>query len=213
MSKLENSDFSDLILGKSVAHKSPVAAAILPLSNTNLNESQKNSIRSVLNDSVTVIQGPPVTGKTSTISEMISQLLLRGVYPILVVAASNLAVDNIAEKLMQRHEKQILRVVATKKEKEYLLKNKIGPVCLHNKIYDMMPTEIRCLIEKFRDQSCYLTAQEYKKMSFNLIKCSDLIVHDSKVILTTTVASGGIHFQNFGKCCYHGRSNSIHRNN
>ncbi|KAM9919816.1 hypothetical protein OXX80_012604, partial [Metschnikowia pulcherrima] len=197
MSRLENSDFTDLILGRSVTHKSPVPAAVLPLSNTNLNESQKNSIRSVLNNPITVIQGPPGTGKTSTISEMISQLLLRGVYPILVVAASNLAVDNIAEKLMQRHEGQILRVVATKKEKEYSSKNTIGPVCLHNKIYDMMPAEIRCLIEKFRDQSRYLTAQEYKKMSFNSIKCSDSIVRDSKVILTTTVASGGIHFQDF----------------
>ena len=63
-----------------------------------------------------MLQGPPGTGKTSTIYEIILQLLdSLNTYPILVVAASNIAIDNIAEKLMTKHGKDILRITAAER--------------------------------------------------------------------------------------------------
>jgi ATP-dependent RNA/DNA helicase IGHMBP2 len=48
-----------------------------------------------------VIQGPPGTGKTTTIVELIKKACLNVGSKVLCCAPSNIAVDNIAEKLVQ----------------------------------------------------------------------------------------------------------------
>ena len=69
--------------------------------NNELNESQKDAVRFVLEvNEIGLIHGPPGTGKTTTIVEVILQLVKLG-NKILVVAPSNIAVDNIGEKLIQ----------------------------------------------------------------------------------------------------------------
>ena len=69
--------------------------------NDNLNESQKDAVRFSLKiNEIGLIHGPPGTGKTTTIVEVILQLLKLG-NKILVCAPSNIAVDNIAEKLIK----------------------------------------------------------------------------------------------------------------
>ena len=68
--------------------------------NTELNESQKDAVRFALEvNEIGLIHGPPGTGKTTTIVELILQLVKLG-NKILVVAPSNIAVDNIGEKLI-----------------------------------------------------------------------------------------------------------------
>lgn len=68
--------------------------------NKNLNESQQQAVKAMLgNDQITVIHGPPGTGKTTTLSEGIFQLAkIRG--KIIVSAPSNTAVDNICKNLI-----------------------------------------------------------------------------------------------------------------
>ena len=69
--------------------------------NNQLNESQKNAIKFALKvNEIGLIHGPPGTGKTTTIVEIILQLVKLG-NKILVVAPSNIAVDNIGEKLIK----------------------------------------------------------------------------------------------------------------
>ena len=69
--------------------------------NQELNESQKDAVRFALEvNEIGLIHGPPGTGKTTTIVEVILQLVKLG-NKILVVAPSNIAVDNIGEKLIQ----------------------------------------------------------------------------------------------------------------
>ena len=69
--------------------------------NENLNNSQKDAIKFALKvNEIGLIHGPPGTGKTTTIVEVILQLLKLG-NKILVVAPSNIAVDNIGEKLIK----------------------------------------------------------------------------------------------------------------
>ncbi|KAL2017723.1 hypothetical protein VTK56DRAFT_1748 [Thermocarpiscus australiensis] len=64
-----------------------------------LNESQKDAVRFALaSREIALIHGPPGTGKTHTLIELILQLLKRNLR-ILVCGPSNISVDNIVERL------------------------------------------------------------------------------------------------------------------
>ncbi|KAJ3888666.1 P-loop containing nucleoside triphosphate hydrolase protein [Lentinula edodes] len=66
-----------------------------------LNSSQKEAIRFCLESpEVACIHGPPGTGKTHTLIEIIRQLSSTSSKRILVCGASNLSVDNILERLL-----------------------------------------------------------------------------------------------------------------
>ena len=66
-----------------------------------LNCSQKEAVCASLTQKLTLIHGPPGTGKTHVACEIVQQQLARDKsHPILVVAETNLAVDNLCEKLM-----------------------------------------------------------------------------------------------------------------
>ena len=67
--------------------------------NNNLNESQKEAIEFALKQKeLAVIHGPPGTGKTTTFVEYITLEVKQG-SKILCCAPSNVAVDNLLEKL------------------------------------------------------------------------------------------------------------------
>ena len=73
----------------------------------NLNESQIQAVRFALSAAdVAIIHGPPGTGKTTTVVELIRQIVLLG-GRVLVLAPSNVAVDNLLEKLLARGEKAL----------------------------------------------------------------------------------------------------------
>ncbi|MDL5244887.1 AAA domain-containing protein [Leptospira weilii] len=68
----------------------------------NLNESQrKAAIKAVLSEDVTIIHGPPGTGKTTTLTEIISQLVAEG-KRILVSAPTHSACDLLVESISTR---------------------------------------------------------------------------------------------------------------
>ena len=70
-----------------------------PLDGT-LNESQTAAVNFALSaDDIAIIHGPPGTGKTTTLVELIRQITRSG-QSVLAVAPSNLAVDNLLEKLL-----------------------------------------------------------------------------------------------------------------
>lgn len=82
--------------------------------NKNLNPSQQQAVMAVLqNQQLTIVHGPPGTGKTTTLVEAITQLAKNG-EKIIVTAPSNTAVDNIAKGLIQQQIK-LLRVGNTTK--------------------------------------------------------------------------------------------------
>lgn len=72
-----------------------------------LNPSQKEAIQFVLSaEDIAIIHGPPGTGKTTTVVELIRQITNRG-EKVLAVAPSNTAVDNILEKLISAGENAV----------------------------------------------------------------------------------------------------------
>ena len=60
-----------------------------------LDPSQVDAVVSALNNEVALIQGPPGTGKTYTGVQLIKTLILNGVQPIILMAQTNHALDNI----------------------------------------------------------------------------------------------------------------------
>lgn len=66
----------------------------------NLNPSQKEAINFSINESpITIIHGPPGTGKTYTLIELIKQLTFNRNERVLVCGPSNISVDTILERL------------------------------------------------------------------------------------------------------------------
>jgi len=72
-----------------------------------LNKTQQQAVRFALTaEDIAIIHGPPGTGKTTTLVELIRQIVRRG-QTVLAVAPSNLAVDNLLEKLLAAGENAI----------------------------------------------------------------------------------------------------------
>ncbi|MBM81027.1 MAG: AAA family ATPase [Planctomycetaceae bacterium] len=75
--------------------------------NTSSNSSQQAAIRFALSaNDVAIIHGPPGTGKTTTVVELIVQAVERG-EKVLACAPSNTAVDNLLEKLISLRQKTV----------------------------------------------------------------------------------------------------------
>ncbi|KAJ4835089.1 hypothetical protein Tsubulata_049077 [Turnera subulata] len=75
--------------------------------NSNLDHSQKDAISKALSSkNVFLLHGPPGTGKTTTVVEIILQEVKKG-SKILACAASNIAVDNIVERLVPHRVKLV----------------------------------------------------------------------------------------------------------
>jgi superfamily I DNA and/or RNA helicase len=74
---------------------------------TSLNASQLEAVRFALSaQDVSILHGPPGTGKTTTVVELIRQAIRRG-DKVLACAPSNLAVDNLLERLLAQGESAV----------------------------------------------------------------------------------------------------------
>lgn len=88
----------DILFG-STEPLSQGAASAPPLINSTLNAGQRETVAWALGQAdVAVIHGPPGTGKTTTLVEVVAQLARQG-RRVLACAPSNIAVDNMVERL------------------------------------------------------------------------------------------------------------------
>ena len=80
--------------------------------NSGLNESQRDAIfKCLASTDVSMIHGPPGTGKTTTVVEFILQAVDIHKTKVLACAPSNIAVDNMVERLFISNPKlKIVRI-------------------------------------------------------------------------------------------------------
>lgn len=151
MSKLFN-----LIHGKAEFGGVSESRRSLEFENGQLNESQKLAVNGMLeSEGLTIVHGPPGTGKTTTLIEGILQLIKDG-KRILVTAPSNAAVDNVAKGLLNFGVK-ILRVGNTTK-----VDDEIFPHTLEGKMKDSKDQkEIKKL--KIRSEELRKMSYQYKR--------------------------------------------------
>ena len=80
---------------------------LIPVNLANLDGSQREAVRfALLQKELAVVHGPPGTGKTTTIVEIITQSVRRG-DKVLATAPSNVAVDNLLERLVKNKVKVV----------------------------------------------------------------------------------------------------------
>ena len=99
------------------------------LFNHDLNDSQKEAVKGALfQKPLFLIQGPPGTGKTTVIVEIIRQILVDNAHArILVCSQTNLAVDNVLERLPSKKESKKEEHTPIRKIRLAVSQDKIEP--------------------------------------------------------------------------------------
>ena len=95
-------DFRDISLGEKPAAAKNVKLSEIEWQDVSLNSSQKESVRKMLSaKNLALVHGPPGTGKTTALIEIVRQILLRK-ESVFVTAPSNTACDNVLERLVEK---------------------------------------------------------------------------------------------------------------
>lgn len=87
------------------------------------NASQIAAVRNALVNQISVIEGPPGTGKTQTILNIIANIVMRG-YTVAIVSNNNSATDNVFEKLQKYHYDYIAAQLGSDENKKVFIQNK-----------------------------------------------------------------------------------------
>uniref|UniRef100_A0AAV2JSB1 DNA2/NAM7 helicase helicase domain-containing protein n=1 Tax=Knipowitschia caucasica TaxID=637954 RepID=A0AAV2JSB1_KNICA len=98
-----------------------------------LNHSQVYAVKTVLQRPLSLIQGPPGTGKTVTSATIVYHLARQGNGPVLVCAPSNIAVDQLTEKIHQTGLK-VVRLCAKSRE---AIDSPVSFLALHHQTRNM----------------------------------------------------------------------------
>lgn len=153
-----------------------------------LNESQKIAVRSVLESPLSLIQGPPGTGKTITSATIVYHLTRQVKGKILVCAPSNIAVDQLSEKIAQTGLK-VVRVVAKSRES---LSSGVEHLSLHYQVRhvdDREESELNKLM-KLRDEAGELNDRDDRRLR-SLKRATERELLDAAEVICTTCVTAG----------------------
>lgn len=89
------------------------------------NQSQYQAVKNAMNSQITIIEGPPGTGKTQTILNIIANIVKNG-KTVAVVSNNNAATNNVYEKLKSYNLDYLCATLGNKANKEEFIKNQTG---------------------------------------------------------------------------------------
>lgn len=158
-----------------------------------LNHSQVHAIGSVLQKPLSLIQGPPGTGKTVTSAALVYHLAMQNNGPVLVCAPSNVAVDQLTEKIHATGLKCV-RVLA--KSREGMISS-VGFLALNEqvKMNDTYP-ELQKLIQLKEDVGELSASDEKRHASLKRL-CEKEILSNADVVCCTCVGAGDARISQF----------------
>jgi DNA polymerase alpha-associated DNA helicase A len=170
-----------------------------------LNDSQKDAIKfALLSREICLIHGPPGTGKTTTLIELILQLLKQNLR-LLVCGPSNISVDNIVEKLAP-HKIPIVRLGHPARLLPSVVNHSLDVLTQTSeaaeivrdvrKEMDAKQASIRKTRNGRERRAIYTDLRELRKeFRERERKCVSNLVRGSKVVLATLHGSGGFHLR------------------
>ena len=157
-----------------------------------LNHSQINAIKSVLEQPLSLIQGPPGTGKTVTSASLVYHLVKLHNAQVLVCAPSNVAVDQLTEKI-HRTGLKVVRLCAKSREE---VDSPVAFLSLHEQLKKYAShTELQKLIQ-LKEELGELSLADEKKYKVLKYKCEREILLNANVICCTSVAAGDHRLKN-----------------
>ncbi|QGA12510.1 hypothetical protein EYB26_000154 [Talaromyces marneffei] len=207
MSESEHTYFMRVLFGHTTP-SSPDYDAIgtVDFIDPTLNDSQKEAIRFALaSKEIALIHGPPGTGKTHTLIELILQMTRRDMR-ILVCGPSNVSVDNIVERLTP-HKVPIVRVGHPARLLPSVLDHSLEVLTQTSEAAEIVRDvrkeidEKQASIRKTRNgrerREIYGDLKELRKeFRERESKCVENLVTGSKVVLATLHGAGGHQLKN-----------------
>lgn len=153
-----------------------------------LNNSQINAIKAVLSQPLSLIQGPPGTGKTVTSATIIYHLAKMNSGQVLVCAPSNVAVDQLCERINLTGLK-VVRLTAKSRED---VESSVKFLSLHQQVYQLaedMNSELGKLTT-LKNEYGELKSHDEKKFK-QLTKAAERdVLSNADVVCCTCVGAG-----------------------
>jgi regulator of nonsense transcripts 1 len=157
-----------------------------------LNESQMEAVKAVLQRPLSLIQGPPGTGKTVTSATLVYHLTRQNMGQVLVTAPSNVAVDQLTEKIASTG----LRVVRLASKTRETVSSSVDHLCLHVMTPLAAGDEFKKL-QRLKDEIGELSNIDQKKYRSLQNKTEREILQAADVICCTCVGAGDPRLKNF----------------
>jgi len=151
-----------------------------------LNSSQINAVKSVLQKPLSLIQGPPGTGKTVTSATVIYHLAKVNGGQVLVCAPSNVAVDQLCERI-HRTGLKVVRLTAKSRED---VESSVGFLSLHEQVR-MNDSNLELVkLSQLKSELGELSSQDEKKFKTLTRAAEREILNSADVICCTCVGAG-----------------------
>ncbi|GLU05472.1 hypothetical protein SLE2022_225730 [Rubroshorea leprosula] len=160
-----------------------------------LNASQVFAVKSVLQKPISLIQGPPGTGKTVTSAAIVYHMAKQGQGQVLVCAPSNVAVDQLAEKISATGLK-VVRLCAKSRE---AVSSPVEHLTLHYQVRHLDTSEKSELhkLEQLKDEQGELSSSDEKKYKALKRATEREILQSADVICCTCGGAGDPRLTNF----------------
>jgi len=184
-----NSFIYHKLLGHEVEDKlnrGNVSKLYLPPNLPELNKSQMFAVKQSVQRSLTLIQGPPGTGKTVTSASVVYHFAKSGLAPVLVCAPSNIAVDQLTEKI-HRTGLKVVRLCAKSRE---AISSPVSFLALHNQIRKMDGHSEFKKLQQLKDETGELSSADENRYRILKRTCERELLEAADVICCTAVGAG-----------------------
>eukprot|EP00002_Diphylleia_rotans_P028706 TRINITY_DN5798_c0_g1_i1.p1 TRINITY_DN5798_c0_g1~~TRINITY_DN5798_c0_g1_i1.p1 ORF type:complete len:1045 (-),score=214.30 TRINITY_DN5798_c0_g1_i1:796-3930(-) len=153
-----------------------------------LNHSQITAVRTVLQRPISLIQGPPGTGKTVTSATIVYHMSKINNAQVLVCAPSNVAVDQLAEKIHATGLK-VVRICAKSRES---VSSPVEFLTLHYQVKNLEDPEKSELnkLQMLKDEQGELSSADERKYKELKRSAEREILMNADVICSTCVGAG-----------------------
>jgi regulator of nonsense transcripts 1 len=151
-----------------------------------LNSSQQDAVKEVLRKPLSLIQGPPGTGKTVTSATIIYHLAKMSGGQVLVCAPSNVAVDQLCERI-HRTNLKVVRLTAKSRED---VESSVSFLALHEQVRMSEHNSELVKLSQLKNEYGELSSQDEKKFK-QLTKAAEKdILNNADVVCCTCVGAG-----------------------